>query len=129
MGVAHYHNWRMSRKNRPWFPKLMHYDGIMIDQINQYYTTIYGHTKYREWTTFNENLPLQSAYGIVGVERSLTFLQLTTNEDDNLIKTNTILHYLCQRQQAVLPFLPIRGTKERKLIYEKLKGIAAMNES
>lgn len=37
--VRHYYNWRMSLKNRPGFPQLIHYDGIMIDRINCYYET------------------------------------------------------------------------------------------
>lgn len=63
------------------------------------------------------------------METPLTSVPLRTDEDDNLIKTNTMLSYLSQRQNAMLPFLPIRGVKERKLVYEKLKGIVAMNES
>lgn len=33
--LRHFFNWRMSRKNRPNFPKINHYDGILLDRINR----------------------------------------------------------------------------------------------
>ena len=39
--VRHFYNWRMSRKNRPKFPPLMHYDGMLVDRINNMYELIY----------------------------------------------------------------------------------------
>ena len=35
--VRHNNNWRMSRKNRPGFPQIMHYEGEFIDRINTLY--------------------------------------------------------------------------------------------
>ena len=85
--VRHMYNWRMSAKNRPGFPALMHYSGMMIDQINENYEIIYGFAKYREWTTCNENLPSQSAYGIVKVEQKLTIL--STEDDEKRLQIMT----------------------------------------
>ena len=40
-----------------------------------------------------------------------------------------MLVYLSKRQESKFPFLPIRGEKEKKLIYRKLKDIVAINAS
>lgn len=127
--LRHHYNWRMSRKNRPGFPKLQHYDGRMIDRINMYYETIYGHPKYREWSTFNENLPVQSLYGILPVNNELTSPFPATENDIKLIQKNQTLKYLSERQKTPFPYLPIRGANERKLVYKKLKEIVANNDS
>ena len=65
--VRHFYNWRMSMKNRPNFSNLTHYNGLLIDRINNLYELIYGHTKNRDWSTYNENLPSQLTFGIVPV--------------------------------------------------------------
>ena len=52
--VRHFYNWRMSIKNRPNFPTLMHYNGLMIDRINNLYELIFGHTKHRDWGHYND---------------------------------------------------------------------------
>ena len=41
--VRHQYNWRMSRKNRPNFPQLMHYEGRYLDRINTLYEAIFGY--------------------------------------------------------------------------------------
>lgn len=76
--VRHFYNWRMSLKNRPHFPNLTHYNGLLIDRINTLYELIFGYSKYRDWSSFNENLPLRSVYGIVPVEsrRSANIIKL-----------------------------------------------------
>lgn len=127
--LRHMYNWRMSKKNRPGFPNLMHYNGLMIDQINRSYETIYGVSKYREWSTYNENLTTESPYGIVSVESPLTSSIKRTDEDDVAISKNPRLGYLCERQGTPYPCLPIRGVNERKLVYKKLKDMVASNES
>ena len=122
--VCHFYNWRMSRKNCPNFPSLEHYDGLLIDRINNLYELIYGHQNYRNWSTFNENIPIESTYGIVPVENALTSESLIflTNGNDIDKHGSNMLKYLAARQKASLPFLPIRGEKERKLIYRKSEG-------
>lgn len=127
--LRHHYNWRMSMKNRPGFPKLMHYHGRMIDRINGYYERIYGHPKYREWEAFNENIPECSAYGILPVNNELTPPFPTTAKDLELIKKNPTLQYIAERQNTPLPYLPIRSTNEKKLVYQKLKEVVARNES
>ena len=126
--VRHFYNWRMSRKNRPNFPPLMHYDGMMIDRINNLYELIYGYTKYRAWSSFNENLPLQSSYGIVPINNELTSTISYTQDDITNVSSN-MLKYLAQRQNAMLPFLPIRGENEKRTIHKKLNEIVANEES
>ena len=94
--VRHMYNWRMSRKNRPGFPPVMHYDGLLIDQINNNYEIIYGISKYREWTTCNENLPTSSAYGIVHIQQSLTSVVSATQDDKLQIQKNSIVIDSCR---------------------------------
>ena len=91
--VRHHYNWRMSRKNRPFFPQLMHYEGTLIDRINALYELLYGYPKYRHWKSFNESLPLESTYGIVGVDSELTLCN-PTDSDTQLISKHTTLKYL-----------------------------------
>lgn len=118
--VKHHYNWRQSRKNRPGFPPIGHYNGLLIDRINELYERIYGHKKYVDWSEYNENIPLKSAYGIVEVEKSLTSELVITEEDKQKISKNQMLKYLAERQGAPVPFLPIRSTNEKKLIHQKL---------
>lgn len=127
--VRHNLNWRMSRKNRPGFPQLSHYNGMLIDRINQLYEIIYGHVKYREWESFNENLPMHAAYGVVAVEEELTSKLVTSEADKTEIKKNKMLSYLAVRQNADVPFLPIRGESEKKLAHQKLREAIAKNQS
>lgn len=127
--VRHFFNWRMSLKNRPGFPKLLHYDGRLIDRINNYYELIFGYPKYKEWMSFNEALPLESPYGIVKVQNPLTSSTPLLQNDRDELKKNTMLHYLARRQQCSLPVLPIRGENEKKLVYQKMKDIVEKNEN
>ena len=128
--VRHFYNWRMSLKNRPHFPNLTHYNGLLIDLINTSYELIFGYSKYRDWSSFNENLPLQSVYGIVPVEsrRSANIIKLG-EADKQKIKQSPMLEYLSKRQDSIVPFLPIRGVKERKLIHRKLNELIARDHS
>lgn len=120
----------MSRKNRPGFPPLQHYDGRLIDRINVLYENIYGHVKYRDWSSFNENLPLSSsAYGIVSVNSALSESINVTPNDTAKLKQNEMLHYLTKRQGGLLPFLPIRSEKERKLVHIQLNLLVSKQQS
>ena len=127
--VRHQYNWRMSLKNRPGFPCLTHYDGSLIDRINNLYELIYGHAKYRDWVSFNENLPLQSAYGIVPINQELTRNLIVTDNDKLLLANNSMLSYLGSRQGTSIPFLPIRGANEKILIHQKLNELTIREES
>ena len=127
--VRYFYNWRMSRKNRPGFPPLQHYNGLMVDRINVLYETIFGYCKYIDWQPFNENLPLKSAYGIVPANTELTSNLSVDNEDINDIAKNNMLRYVAKRQNSSVPFLPIRGEKECRLVHQKLNEILASGES
>lgn len=121
--LRHMFNWRMSLKNRPNFPRLLHYDGLLIDRINALYEIIYGYRKYRNWQPFNEYIPPSSIYGIAPLKTELTSSLKATEEDKQIISKNNMLSYLAKRQCADLPFLPIRGENERKLIHKKLSDV------
>ena len=127
--VKHFYNWRMSRKNRPGFPPISHYNGLLLDRINNLYEIIYGHVKYRSWKSFNENLPLKAVYGVVAVEESLTSDIVCSDADKADIKKNTVLKYLAHRQGCAVPFLPVRFEAEKKLAHRKLREAVANNES
>lgn len=128
--VKHFYNWRMSRKNRPNFPQIMHYEGNLLDRINELYLQLFGYVKHRYWSEFNENLPLQeSTYGIVPINKELTSSLKFTDEDTKLLKDKPMLSYLAQRQGTALPFLPIRGVNEKKLIHQKLTEIVRSDQS
>ena len=127
--VRHQYNWRMSLKNRPGFPCLTHYDGVLIDRINNLYEIIYGYAKYRDWVSFNENLPVESAYGIVSITKELTTNLTITDRDKTTLTKNNMLSYLGLRQDTVIPFLPIRGPKEKMLIHQKLNELTVREES
>lgn len=107
--VRHFYNWRMSMKNRPDYPKLMHYDGLKIDCINSYYEIIFGRVKYSNWISFNEALPLESVYGIVKVEEELSSSIVPSLTDKKHIASHHMLKYLGERQGSPLPFLPLTG--------------------
>lgn len=78
----------------------------------------------------NENLPTESSsYGIVSIPQSLTSTVKASEEDRVKLSKNNTLKYLSERQNSDLPFLPVRGKNERKLIYRKLKDLTAKNES
>lgn len=127
--LRHFYNWRMSRKNRPGFPRLHHYNGLLIDRINSLYELIYGYPKYRNWSSFNDSLPWKSPYGIVEVERDLVSNVVATEEDGKELSKNRMLSYLAKRQKSPVPFLPIRGKNERKLVHVKLNEIVAEGQS
>ena len=69
-------------------------------------------------------MPLESTYGIVGVDSELTLCN-PTDSDTQLISKHTTLKYLGDRQQSTIPFLPIRGKNERQLVHRELNKIAA----
>lgn len=92
--VRHHYNWRMSRKNRPGFPPLSHYNGLLIDRVNNLYESIYGYPKYPQWKSFNENLPLQSAYGIVAIDQERTSSVNASEADVAAISKSKTLKYL-----------------------------------
>lgn len=127
--VRHHYNWRMSRKNRPGFPPLSHYKGLLIDRINELYERIYGYKKYADWVDFNDCLPLKPTYGIVPVDTSLTNDLKTTDEDAIAISKNPMLSHLAQRQGTPVPFLPIRSVNEKKLVHKKLTETIASGSS
>ena len=62
----------MPIKNRPHFPTIIHYDGLLIDCINNLYELVFGYPKHRDWTPFNENLPTKYTYGTVPVNKTHT---------------------------------------------------------
>mmetsp|Transcript_54574 Transcript_54574/g.63795 ORF Transcript_54574/g.63795 Transcript_54574/m.63795 type:complete len:238 (+) Transcript_54574:218-931(+) len=74
--VRHFYNWRMSRKNRPNFQSLAHYDALLINRINSLYEII---------------------------SESLIF---PTNGNDIDKHGSNMLRYLAARQKSSLPFLP-----------------------
>lgn len=127
--VRHNYNWRMSLKNRPNYPCLMHYNGLVLDRINSLYKILYGYPKYRYWSGFNENLPLESDYGVVPIKNKLSSLLTYTPADINILSKKKMLSYLAKRQKSVFPFLPIRGEKEKKLIHKKLNEIISSSET
>ena len=127
--VRHHYNWRMSRKNRPGFPQVMHYEGELIDRINTMYEALFGYTKYRNWETFNESLPLSSSYGIVAVDSIYSSLLQQNEQDSTILSKNSSLNYLKARQSSPVPFLPIRGKNERILAHRKLNELVAQQKS
>lgn len=127
--IRHMYNWRMSIKNRPGFPKIRHYNGLLLDRINHLYEQIYGYTKHKNWSEFNENLPTESAYGIVPIQKELTSSLTYSNEDVEVLSENDMLSYLAQRQEAPFPFLPIRSVNEKKLAHKMLNEVVVNNES
>ncbi len=44
--VRHQHNWKASLRNDRNFPKLHHYDGTLIDRVNELYEFCFGRPKY-----------------------------------------------------------------------------------
>ena len=76
----------------------MHYDGLMIYQVNSLYELIYGYTKHRDWSSFNENLSIKWAYGIVPVSSNhVLTLRKLSEADEKLISERSMLQYLAQR--------------------------------
>lgn len=117
MVVRHHYNWRTSKRNRPGFPQLLHYNGLLVDRINNVYEQIYGYPKYENWEAFNDNMPTISAYGIVSIENELTSDLNISDVDEATLRKNNMLRYLAERQGGKVPFLPIRGENERKLVH------------
>lgn len=127
--VRHFFSWRMSRKNRPGFPQLRHYNGLLIDRINSYYEQIYGYAKYVSWESFNENLPPRNIYGIVNVKQERTSNVAVTDADKEIINRRPMLRYLAERQGGSLPFVPIRGETERRLAHRLLNEVISSDQS
>ena len=127
--VRHQYNWRMSRKNRPNFPQLMHYEGGLLDRINTLYEALFGYPKHRYWKSFNESLPVLSAYGIVGVNAQTASVVMPLEHEVKHLRKNRMLYYLGSRQKSILPFLPIRGVNERQLVHAKLNELVQNKQS
>ena len=72
---------------------------------------------------------MRLAYGIVPVDNALTVDLATTEKDRKLISNQSMLKYLAQRQLTPVPFLPIRGEKERKLAHRKLNEYLVSSQS
>ena len=127
--VRHNYNWRMSRKNRPNFPQIMHYEGELIDRINILYESLYGYPKHKHWQTYNESLPIVPAYGFVPVSKEYSSLFHAADNDKTKLSKNYMLQYLSDRQESSIPFLPIRGKNERQVAHKQLNEIVANQKS
>lgn len=103
----------------------MNYEGEMIDHISTLYESLYGHSKYRDWKTFNECLPLVSAYGIVSVNTTHSLQLAPRGTKGALISSNKMLKYLSSRQKSTIPFLHIHGIKDKRLVHQKLNELVA----
>jgi hypothetical protein len=45
----HRYNWRASERNRPFFPRVGHYNGLALDTINDLYEALFGMPKFPYW--------------------------------------------------------------------------------
>ena len=92
--LRHFFNWRMSIRNQPNFPKLRHYDGLLIDRTNELYEELFGNLKYDHWIPFNEALPTDSPFGIVALDNEVTPIFEMTEDEKKTLNLNPNLSYL-----------------------------------
>ena len=112
----------MPIKNWLHFSTITHYDGLLIDHINNLYELIFGSPKHRDFASFNENLPTKYAYGIVPVNKTHTLnIKPILNADKRCFSEKMTLLYLTDRQNSTVPFLPIRGYRGNKTHQPKIK--------
>jgi hypothetical protein len=113
----HRYNWRASERNRPFFPRVGHYNGLALDTINDLYEALFGMPKFPYWCQQGRFTTKSSLYGIVPLHRKEN---VNEGEDvspvDGLTKS---LNYLALRQESSVPYTPIK-TKEEKTLYANL---------
>lgn len=126
--LRHFFNWRMSLRNRPNFPKIRHYHGLLIDRTNALYEEVFGHKKYDEWISFAECLPAASPFGVVPVSEEISSAITATEHDEKLIKANQNLSYLARRQKCPVPVLPVRGKDEYQKYHRHMQEALANNQ-
>ena len=118
--LRHFFNWRMSKRNRPNFPDLHHYDGLLIDRTNELYEDLFGRLKYEHWVPFNDSLPVDSPFGVVRTGcNEMPTIALSEIEEKKL-SLNPNLSYLANRQQCKPPILPVNGSEEYKKFHRHM---------
>ena len=63
------------------------------------------------------------------INSELTNTLIVTDNDKAKISNSSMLTYLGARQGSVIPFLPIRGAREKMLIHQKLNALTGREES
>ena len=109
--VRHRHNWRASERNRPDFPQVRHYEGLLIDAVNELYDVIFGYPKYHNWDSADNYMIRLSPFGIVPLDKE--------GPDSEYIEPvaglTKSLHYLAIRQRSNIPYTPVKTPEEKKL--------------
>ena len=66
--LKHHMTWKASERNKPDFPQVHYYNGLLIDYVNELYESILGFPKYVNWELSNSYMADNSPYGIVPLD-------------------------------------------------------------
>jgi hypothetical protein len=124
--VRHEINWDASIRNDLNFPKIHHYDGLLIDKVNELYVLCFRKPKYPNWISTNDCLCTTSPFGITQIKLD----DSESNEMPIIPNGNfTSQSYIAHRQKSSIPFLPVKGSVENKLFRDLVSDAVANFES
>ena len=109
--LRHQTNWRASERNRPDFPQVRHYEGLLIDAVNELYESVFGERKYANWDSSDKYMVELSPFGIVPLDKEGP----DSRHVDPVEGLTKSLHYLSVRQRSNIPFTPVETAEEKRL--------------
>ena len=62
-------NWKVSERNQPDFQQVRHYNGLLIDYVNDLYESIYSYPKYVNWELSTKYMVENSPCVIVHIDK------------------------------------------------------------
>ena len=124
--VRHEINWDASIRNDLNIPKIHHYDGLLIDKVNELYVLCFRKLKYPNWISTNDSLCTTSPFGITQIKsHGSESTEMPIVRNGNF----TSKSYIAHRQKSSIPFLPVKGIAENKLFRDLVLQAVAYSES
>ena len=98
-------NWKVSERNQPDFQQVRHYNGLLIDYVNDLYESICSYPKYVNWELSTNYMEENSLYGIVLLDKEGPE-SCHVEPVEGLTK---YLLYLTLQQRRDVPYTGVKG--------------------
>ena len=122
--LRHRINWRASECNRPDFPQVQHYDGLLIDAVDELHEFVFGERKYANWDSSDKYMVRLSPYCIVPLDKEGP----VSRHVDPVKGLTKSLHYLSLRQGSNVPYTPVKTPEEKKLFNQLVSQLLQENK-
>jgi hypothetical protein len=108
----HRHNEDASRRNRPNYLDVGHYDTWMVDDLQNVMIELGFQNPFPNWVNSSSFKPTNEAFGIVPLAAIPEHMKYDKNRNDGMAPANL---KLAIKMKVRFPFLPIHSDEERRL--------------